>query len=256
MAAGYHHAIIRLLDPNTGREIGVLKDSPTYVTRLAFTLDNRRLLAASGKEMLLWDVSRRREVLRYKGHETYINDMVLSPDGRTALTATGTYLYNQKGEIVVKDGRNQFNDCTLRLFDAANGDLLTAAKGFSDPFQCIAFFPDGRQAVSGSGGYDTATRLWSVHDAALKETKALKGQYGPVQFVAVSPDGQRLVTMGPDGKLIEWDSASGKRLWEWVPQEYVGGLAFAPDSRHLAVCLGTGPIYILRLGPPPGQKEK
>ena len=250
LAAGYHLGVIRLLDPVSGRETGVLKDNPTYVTRVAFTPDNRRLLAASGKETLLWDVSRRKEVLRFKTHETYINDLALSPDGRHAVTATGTYLLNAKGEIVVKDGRNQFTDCTLRLWDVASGELLQAAKGFSDPFQCVAFFPDSKQIASGSGGYDTATRFWSLQGETLNETRTFKGTSSAVQLLAVSPDGRRLVTMGPDGKLIEWDLATGKRLWEWAPEEYVHSLTFAADSRHVAVSLGTGPVYVLRLAPP------
>jgi hypothetical protein len=34
-----------------------------------------------------------------------------------------------------------------------------------------------------------------------------------------------------------------------------GGLAFAPDSRHLAVGLGLGPVYVVRLGGPPKPEE-
>jgi hypothetical protein len=36
-------------------------------------------------------------------------------------------------------------------------------------------------------------------------------------------------------------------MFEWPPQEYIGGMAFASDSRHLALGFGQGPVYVLRL---------
>jgi hypothetical protein len=49
--------------------------------------------------------------------------------------------------------------------------------------------------------------------------------------------------------------ASGKRLFEWSPQEYIGGVAFASDSRHLVVGFGLGPVYVLRLREPKKSGE-
>jgi hypothetical protein len=69
----------------------------------------------------------------------------------------------------------------------------------------------------------------------------------------LSPDGRLLVTFGLDFRFIVWDTATGKRLREWIPPEVVGGMAFASDSRHVAITMGTGVIYILRLGPVPRQ---
>jgi hypothetical protein len=63
----------------------------------------------------------------------------------------------------------------------------------------------------------------------------------------VAPDGKSVVTYGPDGKLVVWERPSGKRLLEWAAPESLGGVAFAPDSRHLAVGIGPGPVYVLRL---------
>ena len=101
--------LLRLLDPNTGREIGVLKDSPTYVTRLAFTLDNRRLLAASGKEMLLWDVSRRREVLRYKGCTRQVHSVAFCDGGQKVIASCGAL------KTPVVNGRHEYEGTGMGL---------------------------------------------------------------------------------------------------------------------------------------------
>ena len=63
------------------------------------------------------------------------------------------------------------------------------------------------------------------------------------------PDGRTLCTRLLDGKVIVWEAASGKRLQEWALNEIVGGVAYSPDSRHLAIGLDTGVAYIVRLGP-------
>jgi hypothetical protein len=69
-----------------------------------------------------------------------------------------------------------------------------------------------------------------------------------VVAAAVSPDGRALATLGLDYRLIVWETATGKRLRGWLIPEYVAGLAYASDSRHLAVALGTGVVYVLRVG--------
>jgi hypothetical protein len=45
------------------------------------------------------------------------------------------------------------------------------------------------------------------------------------------------------------DLATGKPTWEYNSPEIIGHVTFASDSRHLAVSLATGVIYLVRLGP-------
>ena len=47
--------------------------------------------------------------------------------------------------------------------------------------------------------------------------------------------------------VVVLDMPAGKKEKEWQFPGPVHGLAFAPDSRHLAVANGNGTIYILRL---------
>ncbi len=63
---------------------------------------------------------------------------------------------------------------------------------------------------------------------------------------AFSPDG-RYLAIYIDGGFGLLDRVTGKKLRHWVFPENPGPVAFAPDSRHLAIGVATGVIYLLRL---------
>ena len=80
-----------------------LTGHPDGVGGVAFSPDGRFLLSSGGRQdprtgaflpgdgtsIVLWDLSKKRELLRMKGHETYIAGVVFSPDGRKAISASG-----------------------------------------------------------------------------------------------------------------------------------------------------------------------
>ena len=69
-----------------------------------------------------------------------------------------------------------------------------------DAVLSVAFSPDGRTVVTGSG--DKTARLWEV--ASGREIAALRGHESDVWSVAFSPDGRTVVTGS-------WDKTA--RLW-------------------------------------------
>ncbi len=74
----------------------------------------------------------------------------------------------------------------------------------------------------------------AVYDFAEQSAVNLEGHDGWVYDVAISPDGERLVTAGHEGFVRIWRCPSGEPLDKFeytVPQS----LDFFPDSRHLAV---------------------
>src|SRR5262249_47511254 len=168
------------------------------------------------------------------------------PNGRYFLTGGGDYQRNKDGLIVTdKDGKYLYVDCTTRLWDVEKSEPLAEWKVHAMPVQAVAFTADGAQALACAN--ELALRRCTVGPAPAEAPAAPAWTSGSVRRLVPSPDGRLLATFGPDHSLVVWELATGKQLHKWDLPEYLGGLAFAPDSRHLAVSIATGPVYVLRL---------
>jgi WD40 repeat protein len=66
----------------------------------------------------------------------------------------------------------------------------------------------------------------------------------PAALVAVSPNGQLLLTTNPDdsSQMDIWDSATGTRVGEIGPEagDTIQSVAFSQDGRFIAASCGTG----------------
>lgn len=101
----------------------------------------------------------------------------------------------------------------------------------------VPAFADGAQAPKGAGldGYGDA-----LPPGAVARLGTGRLCHPSVHFLAFSPDGKRLATVGYK-ELRLWEVASGKRLQEWaVPQapSYSASwspLAFSPDGQYVAL---------------------
>jgi WD40 repeat protein len=246
LAAGGAGATARVWDPVLGRPLHKLQDAPSSIASLSFTPDGRRLVGGSGKVVCVWDPATGREEVRFEGPTTYVNTLAVSPDGRQVLTSSGGYKYDKNGQIVYKNGAPVFVDCALWFWDLEKGEVLHHLMDFTRPINVAEFTAAGDSALVAAG--DPELRFWDLAGSAPRDTqRKFQGTSGYFYAARVSPDSKTVATVGPDAALIVWDLASGKRLFQWQAPENLAGLAFASDSRHLAVGLGTGPLYILRL---------
>ena len=103
LAAGYQSGVVKLWDPNNGKNVASLPGQVGSVSAVAFSPDNRLLAATSGdRTVRLWDFAQRKESARLVGHRDSVLAVAFSPDGHTVATASA--------------------DATVRLWNAATGE--------------------------------------------------------------------------------------------------------------------------------------
>ena len=78
-----------------------------------------------------------------------------------------------------------------------------------------------------------------------KEAFPTTGHQGPLNSVAISPDGGLLASGSDDGTLKLWDAATGKESRTLIgDQVWVGPVAFSADGQKLASAGQTGVVKI------------
>jgi WD40 repeat protein len=174
-----------------------------------------------------------------------VNAVAFSPDGRwIASGGDDGYVRLWRGQRAAPPRYNLEPDA---------GAVLSAA-----------FSADGK--LLAAGGADGAVVVWNLPAAGAPDLRAVfKGHAGAVRWVAFSPDSRRLLSAGEDGRVCLWSaSAAGtdpgrhKPELDWRPQppepaepmrlpgglviggSALGGAAFSPDGRTVAVLLGEG----------------
>jgi WD40 repeat protein len=100
----------------------------------------------------------------------------------------------------------------------------------------LAFSADGETLAVGS---QDGANLWGVKSG--KPLPPVRWHFGPVRAVAYSGDGRWFASGGLDRSVQLVDLASGSRIREFRGDASITGVAFSPDSQHVAAISSKGP---------------
>jgi len=122
-------------------------------------------------------------------------------------------------------------------------------KGHSGQVYAVAFSPDGRYALSGSG--DATMKLWEVSTG--REIRTFSGHTGQIAAVTISPDGRYALSGSGDATVKLWELSSGREIRTFQGHPYgVRSVAFSPDGR---LALSGGGDEVVRLWDVSSGKE-
>ncbi|TQE40018.1 nSTAND1 domain-containing NTPase [Streptomyces ipomoeae] len=208
-------------------------------------VDNgRTLISITPEKIMTWDVRTHRRTHVYPGYgeEDLATVEAVSPDGRQLAlwVGTGIRIWDVRaGQITAKlpmgltDGVEFGPGRDTLLVYAGPPELELGDSGSA---------ADGDARSRGGSG---SVQAWDLRtERMLGEVRMRKGEM--VEEAALSPDGRRLALCSDRRPLEIWDTAGREPVlvpWPTGLKRHsceVTGLAFAPDSRTIALPTGTG----------------
>ena len=225
------HAVdgtVKLCDAATGVPLQVFTGHTTFVNSVAFSLDGTNVAITSYDALILFDVATGTALQKFVDMSP-LTSVAFSPDGTKLVTGC----YNNTGIYYE----------TAKLWDAATGTVLRTFTGNTETVWSVAFSPDGTKVLTGAGGYervwpytqfiyvpsDCCAKLWDIATGALLCT--FNGHVAPVNSVAFSADGTKVLTGTDDGTARLWNALTGTEIEKFTGHtDLISAVAFSPEG--------------------------
>jgi translation initiation factor 3 subunit I len=159
------------------------------ITRAVWGQLNRTLISTGEDGTIrLWDVETGKQLAESAEHKKQVNDLTLSADGTHFVTGS--------------------SDKTAKLFDAQTLECMRTFQP-ERPVNAVTLSPMFEHVILGGGQEAMSVTLTSskagkfetkiYHKVFGDEIGGIKGHFGPVNALAVSPDGRSFTSGGEDG---------------------------------------------------------
>ncbi|MBR4685041.1 MAG: PD40 domain-containing protein [Candidatus Methanomethylophilaceae archaeon] len=155
---------------------------------------------------------------------------------RSSSVATSLCFTHDGKRILSSLGFGAPESLSLQVIDVMTGKVLRTLAGGGT----AAFDPHDERIVATSGN------AVIVLDSQTGEIlHILTGHSHPINSVAFSPDGKRIVSASDDWTVKIWDSRTGSLLHSWEGhQKVVESVSFSPDGRYVASASNDGAIML------------
>lgn len=229
IAAGDHAGGYTVWDTSTGA-VQLTLSMPFYPSALAFSPDGARLaIAPVGEPVQIYDLVSHSKLIELQ-----------HPVGGSAALA-----FSRDGSrIAAADA-----DTVVRIYDARSGALLANYADFLLESLAAVFTADGKQLVTGG---DKVMATVNVATGALVRKSGKLDD--PVSFLDVSPNNALVAAtlmhadnMLMPGPVIVSETASGRRVMQWLPPTLALGGGWTNDGRLLIATATETSVHVWRV---------
>jgi WD40 repeat protein len=205
---------IALWDTATGKALRYYNGNTTVATQVALSHQGKVIVALCPRVgALFWDADTGKKLRQLGG---FGHDLLLTPDGKTAVTADANEL--------------RFNDVET---GAVQSPLRHKHRFTTSNHLSVAFSPDGNTLAT--GGEEGRIVLW---DVPRRTARGAKGPLAtPVRMVAISGDSKVIATLSDDGVHL-WNRTTGqleRKLDIENDLQWINLFQFLPNNRTLLV---------------------
>lgn len=256
LVTGGFDALAHLWEIESGEILQSFIGHEVCVCGGGFASDGSAILTTSYDQTArMWDVETGAEIQRYEGHTNFINQGIFSPDddliftvGQDATirlwdTDTGQQLRVFSGHVagvsdvaISDEGRFIYTtsfDQSIRAWDTTFVPepiifSTSSTRIRANNFVLINLLPDSRVLVTGSGNGDI--RYWSIGRGIIlreliPESRLL------INDMALSPQGDTALTVGNNGEVVLWSTATGTELMRFIGHsDAVNDVTFTNDG--------------------------
>lgn len=201
--------------------------------------------------------------ITFQGSSSWVNAIAITPNGQTAVLATGardltikvpavdstlsvvnlrwgSQMRRLKGHVagvtavaVTPDGKlavSASRDYSVRVWDIKRGKQLRSLESHKDWIPSIAITPDGKRIISASA--DKTLKIWDIQQGTIIHT--LTGHTDVILSVVVTSDGSKAISASADKTLKVWDLEQGTELYTLKGHSgWVTGVALTPDGQQI-----------------------
>lgn len=261
-------------DDDDGDGDGDEPDTSLFVYSISITRRGDKLAAATGSELIVWDIPGFRPRVWQDDKGEYgsgIHRLKFSPDGLLLAASVGTritiwdvkegkllFWLPEKGPIPSEssDSHGSSDEWSDQAQEGESGSQKDESFGHTDRIDGLDFSPDSNFLTSGSD--DSTARIWDLR--TRKTVAILEYHKNEVNSVSFSADGTTLASGSTDTRISIWKQKSAGNWGDGEVREspdsilqghqrVIWSVAFAPRGNLLASSDAAGSLKIWNAEP-------